>query len=117
MSSTLAAQQEVVAAIQVHGNTITAADEIIRASGINVGDPVSNTLLSDAEARLGKAMRFESVEVLKRFAAITDPDTVLILIQVDEGPVHVDMPDVEYGSCRQRSARLHRWSCGVRSSA
>jgi len=84
-----------VAAIQVHGNTITAADEIVRASGINVGDPVSDTLLSDAEARLGKAMKFESVEVLKRFASISDPTRVLILIQVDEGPVHVDMPDVD----------------------
>jgi outer membrane protein assembly factor BamA len=95
MSSTLAAQQEVVAVIQVHGNTITAADQIIRASGINIGDPVSDTLLSDAEARLHVAMKFESVEVLKRFASISDPTRVLILIQVDEGPVHVDIPDVD----------------------
>ena len=40
-------------------------------------------------------MKFESVEVLKRFASISDPTRVLILIQVDEGPVHVDMPDVD----------------------
>lgn len=95
MSSTLAAQQEVVAAIQVHGNTITSSDDIIRASGLNVGDPVSDTVLSNAEARLGTAMKFESVEVLKRFASISDPTRVLILIQVDEGPVHVDIPDVD----------------------
>ena len=94
-SSPLAAQQEIVAAIQVHGNTITPADEIIRASGIIVGVSVSDTLLSDAEARLGTAMKFESVEVLKRFASISDPTRVLILIQVDEGPVRVDLPDVD----------------------
>ena len=38
---TLTAQQEVVAAIQVHGNTLTSSDDIIRASGISVGDSVS----------------------------------------------------------------------------
>ena len=94
-SSPLAAQQEIVAAIQVHGNTLTPADEIIRVSGIIVGVSVSDTLLSDAEARLGTAMKFESVEVLKRFASISDPTRVLILIQVDEGPVRVDLPDVD----------------------
>jgi outer membrane protein assembly factor BamA len=95
ISSPLAAQQEIVAAIQVHGNTLTPADEIIRASGISVGVPVSDALLSDAEARLSKAMKFESVEVLKRFASISDPTRVLILIQVDEGPVRVDIPDID----------------------
>ena len=95
VSPRLAAQQEVVAAIQVHGNTITPADEIVRASGITVGDPVSETLLSDAEARLGTAMKFESLEVLKRFASISDPSRVLVLIQVDEGPVRVEIPDVD----------------------
>jgi len=94
-SSPLAAQQEIVAAIQVHGNTITPADEIVRVSGIVVGVPVSETLLSDAEARLSTALKFESVEVLKRFASISDPTRVLILIQVDEGPVRVDLPDVD----------------------
>jgi hypothetical protein len=31
---------------------------------------------------------------LKRFASITDPTKVLVLIQVDEGPVRVERPDV-----------------------
>ena len=79
----------------MHGNTITPADEIIRVSGISVGVSVSDALLSDAEARLSTALKFESVEVLKRFASISDPTRVLILIQVDEGPVRVDIPDVD----------------------
>jgi outer membrane protein assembly factor BamA len=95
LSPTLTAQQEVVAAIQVHGNTLTSSDDIIRASGISVGDNVSATLLSEAEARLRAAMKLDSVEVLKRFASISDPTQVLILIQVDDGPVRIDVPDAK----------------------
>ena len=95
LASPLAAQQEIVAAIQVHGNTLTPSDEIIRASGIAVGDHVSDTVLSDAEARLRSAIRFDSVDVLKRFASISDLTQILILIQVDEGPVRVDVPDID----------------------
>ena len=87
--------QEVVAAIQVHGNTLTASEDIIRASGLAIGDPVSETALADAEARLRSAIKFESVDVLKRFASISDPTRILILIQVDEGPVRIDVPDVD----------------------
>lgn len=92
--STPLAAQEVVAAIQVHGNTITPTDEIIRASGISIGDRVSDAFLSSVEGRLSSALKLESVEVLKRFASISDLTRVLILIQVDEGPVRVDTPDV-----------------------
>lgn len=90
-----ASQQEVVAAIQVHGNTITSTDEVVRASGIAVGDRVSETMLSEAEARLRTAIKPDSVDVLKRFASISDPTQVLILIQLDEGPVRVDIPDIQ----------------------
>ena len=103
LSAPLAAQpvpsavegQEVVVAIQVHGNTLTASEDIVRASGIAVGDPVSDIVLAEAEARLRSAMKFESVDVLKRFASISDATRVLILIQVDEGPVRIDVPDVD----------------------
>ena len=79
---------------------------------------MSDALLSDAEARLVTALKFESVEVLKRFASISDPTRVLILIQVDEGPVRVDIPDVDIGPeearRRRRPARL---SCAFRRSS
>lgn len=87
--------QEVVVAIQVHGNTLTPSEDIIRASGIAIGDPVSETALDEAEVRLRFAMKFESVEVLKRFASISDATRILILIQVDEGPVRIDVPDLD----------------------
>ncbi|MEO5742809.1 MAG: BamA/TamA family outer membrane protein [Vicinamibacterales bacterium] len=93
LPSPLPAQQEVVAVIQVHGNTLTPTDDIVRASGIVVGDHVSGSLLSEAEARLRAAMKFDGVDVLKRFASISDPTQILILIQVDEGPVRLDVVD------------------------
>jgi len=103
LASPLAAQpapnavegQEVVAAIQVHGNTLTSTDDVIRAAGIGIGDRISEKTMSDAEARLRAAIKPESVDVLKRFASISDPTQVLILIQLDEGPVRVDIPDLE----------------------
>ena len=86
---------EVVAAIQVHGNTLTSTEEVIRASGISVGDRVSEKMLADAESRLRISLKPDAVDVLKRFASISDPTQVLVLIQLDEGPVRVDMPDIE----------------------
>lgn len=91
----LAAQDEVVAAIQVHGNTLTATDEVIRVSGIAVGDRVSDGMLVDAAGRLRAALKPDDVEVLKRFASISDPSKVLLLIQLDEGPVRVEIPDID----------------------
>ena len=95
LSCALTAQQEVAAAIQVHGNTLTSSDDIIRASGLSIGDTVSDAVLSEAEARVRKAFKLESVDVLKRFASISDPTQLLVLIQVDEGPVRIDVPDAD----------------------
>ena len=74
---------------------MTSTEEVVRASGVTVGDRVSETMLSEAEARLRTAIKPDSVDVLKRFASISDPTQVLILIQLDEGPVRVDIPDIE----------------------
>jgi outer membrane protein assembly factor BamA len=93
--SALIAQTDVVAAIQVHGNTITATEEIVRLAGIRVGDAFSPQLAAAAEARLSAALHLESVEVLKRYASLSDPAQVLVVIQVDEGPVRIEIPAVE----------------------
>lgn len=89
-----AVQGEVIAAIQVHGNTVTPTEDVIRASGLSVGDTVSDGIFAQAEARVRAAMKVESVGVLKRFASISDPTQILVLIQVDEGPVKIDVPDI-----------------------
>lgn len=95
LPSTLSAQPEVIAAIQVHGNTLTPSDEIVRIAGVKIGEPFSETLLSDAEARLDAALDLDAVEVLKRYASLSDLTQVLVVIQVDEGPVRIDIPDLD----------------------
>jgi len=89
-----AVEGEVIAAIQVHGNTLTSSDDLIKASALVVGARVSDAMLADAEARVRSAIKLESVGVLKRFASISDPTQILVLIQVDEGPVQIDVPDI-----------------------
>ncbi len=88
----VSAQQEVIAVIQVHGNTISSTEEVIAASGLEVGAPFSETVRADAEERLRTSGRFRDVEVLKRFASISDLTQITVLIQIDDGPVRIDPP-------------------------
>jgi outer membrane protein assembly factor BamA len=90
------AQQQVIAAIQVQGNTLTDDADVIQASGLSVGAPFSDSVLSSTAARLDATRRFQHVDVLKRYASIDDPTQILVLIRVDEGPVHV-IPSVVPG--------------------
>jgi len=83
--------REVIAAIEVHGNTVTSNDDVRKLSGLEVGAPFDATTVDDAARRLRDAKRFERVEVLKRFASIADPTQVLVVIIVDEGAVHIEM--------------------------
>ncbi len=88
----LAAQQEVIAAIQVHGNTITPSEEIVSASELKEGSPFSESVRAAAETRLRSSRRFYQVDVLKRYASISDPTQITVLIQVDDGPVRINPP-------------------------
>jgi Omp85 superfamily domain/Surface antigen variable number repeat len=91
-SPPVSAQQEVIAVIQVHGNTITPSEEIISASGLEEGSPFSESMRAEAEARLRSSRQFHEVDVLKRYASISDPTQITVVIQVDEGPVRIDLP-------------------------
>src|SRR5690349_15239974 len=83
-------QSEIVADVRVHGNVLTPDAEVLQIAGITVGAPFDADTLVSAETRLRQAKRFERVEVLKRFASISDPTQVLIVIVVDEGPVRIE---------------------------
>jgi len=85
----LAAQ--VVAGIQIQGNTATPDDEVLRAADVHVGMPFDDTLPTAVADRLRKAKRFDKVDVLKRFASIEDPSQIMLVIIVDEGPVKIVM--------------------------
>jgi hypothetical protein len=52
--------------------------------------------------------RFESVQVLKRFASISDPSQVILVIIVDEGPVRIETTgDPDQPTRVVRSNRAH----------
>ena len=111
----LSAQQEVIVAIQVHGNTLTADADIVRASGLSEGAAFSDSLLSDAEARLRSSGRFDDVEVLKRYASISDPTQILVLIRVDEGPVRIDLPEIPGPGQKPYRCSPPKVQCDVRA--
>jgi len=90
MLSLLSAAQQTVAAIQVHGNTVTSDDDVRRLAGIDIGAPVDENTIAGVAERLRASRRFERVEVLKRFASIDDPSQILLVIIVDEGPVTIE---------------------------
>jgi outer membrane protein assembly factor BamA len=81
---------DVVSAIQIHGNTATPDDEIRKLAGIDVGMPVAPGTVEEVAERLRATRRFESVQVLKRFATIADPTQILLVVIVDEGPVRIE---------------------------
>lgn len=90
--ASVSAQQEVIAVIQVHGNTISSTEEVVAVSELSVGAPFSELVRAAAEERLRMSGRYRDVEVLKRFASISDLTQITVLIQIDDGPVRIDPP-------------------------
>src|SRR5262245_36557076 len=60
-------------------------------AAIDVGATIQPATIADVSARLRASKRFETVQVLKRFASIADPTQVLLVIIVDEGPVKIEL--------------------------
>lgn len=85
---------EVIAEIRVHGNHIATTDDVIALSGVAVGSPFTAQTLGMIEQKLRAADRFHDVEVLKRYASISDPSRIAIVIIVNEGPVKIEFERV-----------------------
>jgi outer membrane protein assembly factor BamA len=81
--------REVIADIRVHGNQIATDDEVVALSGVKIGDVLGAETLAQIGARLRAARRFDTVEVLKRFASLDDPSQIVIVLIVNEGPVSI----------------------------
>ncbi len=77
----------VVAEIQVHGNLATPEEEILAIAGVTIGTPFDESMPERVAERLRASRRFDGVEVLKRFASITDFSKIVLVIVVDDGPV------------------------------
>jgi outer membrane protein assembly factor BamA len=82
--------QEVIQEIRVHGNVATSDDEIRRIAAVEIGAPVAPDTIAAVTERLRASKRFERVEVLKRFASISDPSQIVLVIIVDEGAVKIE---------------------------
>jgi outer membrane protein assembly factor BamA len=83
---------EVVAELRVHGNQIATNDEVIALSGVTIGSPVTATTVAEVTKRLRDSKKFDDVQVLKRFASISDPTQIVLVIIVSEGPVKIEVP-------------------------
>jgi outer membrane protein assembly factor BamA len=100
---------ETVAAIQIHGNTATADEEVRRLADVRVGMPLTPTTIDEVRARLEATKRFQHVQVLKRFASIADPSQIILVLIVDDGPVKIERtgdPDRPTRVVRRRSLDL-----------
>jgi len=82
---------EVVAELRVHGNQIATNDEVIALSGLTIGAPVTATTVAEVTKRLRDSKKFDDVQVLKRFASISDPTQIVFVIIVSEGPVKIEV--------------------------
>lgn len=81
---------EAVTEIRVHGNLVTPDDEVRRLAGVQIGMTVGPQTTEEVAARLRATKRFRTVEVLRRFASIADPTQIVLVLVVDEGPVHIE---------------------------
>ena len=100
---------EIIVSVQIHGNVLTSDDEVRRLAGIEIGAPFEAGTIETVTGRLRAAKKFESVQVLKRFASISDLSQILLVIIVDEGAVHIEMtgdPDNPTRIVRNRFPRL-----------
>jgi hypothetical protein len=101
-------ERETLAAIQIHGNTVTSDEEIRAMMGVAVGEPFESDTAATVATRLRQTKRFESVQVLKRFASISDLSQVTLVVIVDEGPVRIETTgDPDHPTRVVRSGRTH----------
>src|SRR5258705_8635282 len=82
---------ETVTDIRVQGNVLTTDDEMRQLAGVEIGAPFTPDLPDAVTERLKNTRKFESIQVLKRFASIADPSQVILVIIVNEGPVKLEM--------------------------
>jgi hypothetical protein len=80
---------EVLADVQVRGNVATPDAEVRRLAGLEIGMSVEPDLAARVSERLRAAKRFDRVEVMKRYASLTDPTQIVVVVLVDEGAVSI----------------------------
>jgi outer membrane protein assembly factor BamA len=101
---------EVIAEIHIHGNVATSDAEVLAIAGVAKNDPFRETTLADVRQRLKASGKFQTIEVRKLYASIEDPSKIALVIVVNEGPVRVEVPEIEGGVPRiLRRRGLHNF--------
>jgi hypothetical protein len=100
----LAQSPAVITDIRVQGNVLTPDAEIQRLTGVEVGARFTDDLPEKIAERLKAAHKFETVQVLKRYASIEDPSKILLVVLVNEGKVKLELFDDAEG--RPRASRV-----------
>jgi outer membrane protein assembly factor BamA len=80
---------EIVTEVRIQGNLATPDEEVLRLAGVVIGMPVGPDTVETITDRLRATKRFEHVEVLKRYASISDPTRITLVLLIDEGPVDI----------------------------
>ena len=83
---TLQNAPETVTEIRVHGNAYLRDDEVIRLSGVTVGQTLAPTGLQAIERKLKESGFFESVEVRKRYRSLESATDIALVLLVHERP-------------------------------
>ena len=84
--------REVITEVMIHGNQIVPDTEVRTLAGLIVGSPFNDAMLAEVTKRLKASGKFESIDVVKRFASIEDASKIVVVIIVSEGPVRIVMP-------------------------
>ena len=80
--------------IRVHGNHTTPDAEVVQLSGVAAGTPFGAETLDAMRKALDASGRFRQVEVRKRYASMSDPTAILIVIVVEErAGIAIDVPE------------------------
>lgn len=77
---------EKVAEVRIHGNHATPDEEVIKLTGITLGDSVTADTLPQVTKRLRDSGRFKDVDVLKRYRSLSDASQVSLIVIVHEYP-------------------------------
>ncbi len=100
---------EVIADIRVHGNQVATNEEVLTIALVQVGMPFTATTIREVEQRLRASGKFEHIDVLKRFASITDMSQISLVLIVNEGAVTVEFEEIA-GEDVARAVRREWWS-------
>ncbi len=101
---------ETIAAIVVHGNQVVSDEDVLKMAGVTVGAPFTSSTIAEVTARLKATGKFESVEVLKRYASIDDFSKITLVINASEGPVRIaNMFGVPAGGAGPQVVKRPAW--------